>query len=38
MERSDFLTRMAQHRLGTSPDWRGQVLDGFSLAQMATAP
>jgi leucyl/phenylalanyl-tRNA--protein transferase len=38
MERSDFLTRMAQHRLGTSPDWRAQVLDGFSLAQMATTP
>ena len=38
MERSDFLTRMAQHRLGPSPDWRAQVLDGFSLAQMATAP
>jgi leucyl/phenylalanyl-tRNA--protein transferase len=34
MPRSEFLARMVQNQRQISPDWRAQILDGFSMAPM----
>lgn len=38
MSRAEFLDRMAQHQLETSPDWPAETVDGFSLAQWGKRP
>lgn len=36
MPRADFLASMMQNQRETSPDWRAQILDGSTLARLAT--
>ena len=38
MPRDEFLTRMAQHQGQSSPDWRGQNVDAWTLAHWGRQP
>lgn len=38
MSRAEFLDRMAQHQLETSPDWPTETVDGVSLAHWGKRP